>query len=72
MAEAGFDFWIIGVVIAVLLLLAIVFVVVCVLFHRKMQKGVYPGKKTERLLKQIFLIQFGDSDSGEHGRESGS
>lgn len=48
-AEAGFDFWIIGVVIAILLLLAIVFVVVCVLCHRKMQEGAYPGKKTERL-----------------------
>lgn len=61
MAEAGFDFWIIGVVIAILLLLAIVFVVVCVLCHRKMQEGAYPGKKTSS------FFQFGDLESGKRG-----
>ena len=64
MAEAGFDFWIIGVVIAILLLLAIVFVVVCVLCHRKMQEGAYPGKKTFFCL---FVFQFGDLESGKRG-----
>lgn len=45
-AAAGFDFWIIGLIIGLLILLIVIIIIICVICRRKMQEGQYPlGRK---------------------------
>lgn len=45
-STAGFDYWIIGLIIGILIILIVIIIIVCVICRRKMQEGQYPlGKK---------------------------
>lgn len=46
-AEAGFDYWIIGLIIGILLIIIVILLICCVICRRKMLEGDYPVDKKE-------------------------
>ncbi|KAK7091134.1 neuroglian-like [Littorina saxatilis] len=46
-AAAGFDYWIIGLIIGILLIIIIILIICCVICRRKMLEGEYPVDRKE-------------------------